>query len=52
MIQEYLEAPIEYRGLIIHLDDEEGCFTVLAAGRLWAIDWPKLRLKIDTHLDY
>jgi hypothetical protein len=52
MIQEYIEAPLEYRGFAIHLDDLEGCFTVVKTGRLWAADWPALRSKIDTHLDY
>lgn len=45
-------APITYRDHLIHLDDEEGVFTVLRNGRLWAHDWPTLRTKIDTLEEY
>lgn len=42
------EAPVAYRGCIIHLLDEGGCFT--AQPRLNAPTWAELKQKIDKEL--
>lgn len=44
------EAPLEYRGCVIHLLDD--CvYTVMPRTPLRASTWEELREKIDTELD-
>lgn len=41
------EAPVAYRGFLIHPDEAAGWFVVHGRERLWAADWPTLRRLID-----
>ena len=44
------QAQLDYRGCVIHLADEGGCFTVMPRRRLAAGSWEELRQLIDKEL--
>lgn len=42
------QAPVEYRGHLIHLDDVSGCWCTACGFRIEANSWDELKKAIDS----